>query len=250
MCAAGNDASSCVWLCPRSCASDSWSLLIVAECRINPLRLLHNCTVRTKQAFPLQPDNFLLKITYSNTSMNCQLWIHVHRATRLLTGLQASIRALIFWRIDEQNPIPPSSSQDCGASQIIFISFSFERDLSALATVTGRVRNSLIAVAASGTLGNMEWCFINRVCAKSWTEKSSISFMVDPNALLNERTCSGKSADKPSLCRSAEAPADVYSLLSDFNKSSCGRKNPNLPATSCMPWNLCVTCTMAPCRAA
>ena len=52
------------------------------------------------------------------------------------------------------------------ASQIILISFSLEKDLAARATVTGRVRNSLIAMATSGTLG-MEWCFMNRVSGKS-----------------------------------------------------------------------------------
>ena len=69
---------------------------------------------------------------------------------------------------------------------------------------------------------------MNRVCAKSWTEPSSISFMVDTNALLNDRT-SGKSADKPSLYRSAKALADVYSSPLDFNKSYCGCKKTQTP---------------------
>ena len=61
--------------------------------------------------------------------------------------------------------------------------------------------------------------------------------MVDANAILNER----KSTDKSSLYWSAKALADVYSSPSDLNKGSF------LRATSCMPWNLCVTCAMAPC---
>ena len=46
----------------------------------------------------------------------------------------------------------------------VLISLSFEKDLLALVTVTGRVRNSLTAMATTGTLGNMEWCFMNRMC--------------------------------------------------------------------------------------
>lgn len=117
----------------------------------------------------------------------------------------------------------------------VLISFSFEKDLSAFAKVTGRVRNSLTAVATSATLGNMERCFMNRVCAKSWTEPSSIYFMVDTNALLNERTCSGKFADKSSLYWSAEALVDENSSPSDFNRSSCGHKNPNIRAPLACP---------------
>ena len=74
-------------------------------------------------------------------------------------------------------------------------------------------------MAASGTLCNMERCFMNRVCAKSWTEPRTIYFAVDTNVHLNERTCSGKSSDKSSLYWSAKALADVYSSPLDFNKS-------------------------------
>ena len=119
------------------------------------------------------------------------MWIHIHRIC-FLTGLQASIHALIFWCIDEPCPIQPSSSSD----------------VLTFATVTGKVRNSLIVMATSGTWGNMEWCFMNRVCAKPRTEPSSISFMVDTKALLNERT-SGKSADRSSLYWSAK----IYTFL-------------------------------------
>ena len=66
--AAGNDARSCLWHCPWSCV---W-LLLITHCRRvqdfiikgtvkSPLRLLHNCTMRTKQAFPLQLNYFDFK---------------------------------------------------------------------------------------------------------------------------------------------------------------------------------------------